>query len=67
MISLSKTKYLLKNFCSLSYKKFDEVNQNKISKDSIKHRENFIRLFLQYGMPYNFKNVLSIDETSWDS
>ena len=31
----------------------------------MEHRENFIRLFLQYGTPFNFKNVLSFDETAW--
>ena len=67
MISLAKTKRLLKNYCHFSYRKPDYVNSKKITPLGLKHRENFIRLFLQYGTPHNFENVISIDETSWNS
>lgn len=35
MISVTKTKSLLKKYCALSYKKFDEINSNKITKENI--------------------------------
>lgn len=34
MISITKTKYLLKKYCAHSYKKHDEINSNKITKES---------------------------------
>lgn len=64
-INITKTKKLLKRFCALSYKKHQEVNCNKVTDKSMKHRESFVRLFLQYGYPYDYKNVLSFDETAW--
>ena len=65
MVSLSKTKYLIKKYLALTYKKHYEININKMSEESKVNREQFIRLFMQHGQPHNFKNVICFDETAW--
>ena len=52
MVSLTKTKELLKNFCGASYKNHTEINETKTSKSNWVKREIFIRLFCQFGSPY---------------
>lgn len=46
MISISKTKSLIKKYCACSFKSPDVINSNKITKENIQHRESFVRIFL---------------------
>ena len=65
LVSLTKTKILLKKFCGSSYKKEVLVNYRKIPAENRKQREQFIKLFVQWTEKYNCRNLLSIDETAW--
>jgi len=46
MISVTKIKRLIKEYCACSYKKKNAINANKLKPESLKLRENFTRLFI---------------------